>query len=482
MTTFARLAALSLLAASATPRLFSADSPVVIERAPDADESAAQAEAASLRRENEQLKTSLAAATAAKNLSEGSLQDATRELATLRVKVSQLEKPAADSAAQLAAEKKRADEATTRADSLAPAVEKLSQEKAALEAQLAPSRETDAKLADAQRRLTALQTENDVLKTAAASAPPPALTAKLAETEDKLSTTLRSFSQLQAENDRLKSAAADQSTLAADLEKARQEKAALETQVAAAPSDLGAKLADTQDKLSTTLHSFTQLQAENDRLKSVATDRDTLAAEVEKLRQENASLSARAAATPPPADAGPDLANRLADAESKLSTALRSYSLLQIENDRLKADAATAADSAQAAATKSAGASAAQISALRDELRQTQAQIDALASENAQLKTRLALAGPPPGTTLATPIRPGTARAATAAPAPVTENPSAAPATAPRTHVVVAGDNLARLARQYYGNANRWDEILRANRDVIKNENVLPLGATLQIP
>jgi nucleoid-associated protein YgaU len=47
---------------------------------------------------------------------------------------------------------------------------------------------------------------------------------------------------------------------------------------------------------------------------------------------------------------------------------------------------------------------------------------------------------------------------------------------------VVAGDSLAKISRTYYGTAARWDEILHANRDVIKNENVLPIGATLRIP
>jgi nucleoid-associated protein YgaU len=48
--------------------------------------------------------------------------------------------------------------------------------------------------------------------------------------------------------------------------------------------------------------------------------------------------------------------------------------------------------------------------------------------------------------------------------------------------VVTAGDSLTKISRTYYGTSNRWDEILNANRDVIRNENVLPLGVTLQIP
>jgi nucleoid-associated protein YgaU len=52
----------------------------------------------------------------------------------------------------------------------------------------------------------------------------------------------------------------------------------------------------------------------------------------------------------------------------------------------------------------------------------------------------------------------------------------------PRVHVVVVGDTLSSLAKKYYGNASRWTSILEANRDVIKNQNMLTVGATLRIP
>jgi len=229
--------------------------------------------------------------------------------------------------------------------------------------------------------------------------------------------------------------------------------------------DLTTKLADTENKLATALRSYEQLQQENEQLKgATATDR----AELEKLRQEK---SAAAAA---PTD--------LADAQNKLATALRSYSLLEAENDRIKADDAKAIFEAQTSAAKTSAEAATQIAGLRDDLRQTQAQAAALVAENSQLKTHLALAGPPPGTTLAAPSRPGTP-AAEAAVQPETQSPKPETVAAPpRTHVVAAGDSLAKISRLYYGTTNRWDEILRANRDVIKNENILPLGATLRIP
>lgn len=240
---------------------------------------------------------------------------------------------------------------------------------------------------------------------------------------------------------------------------------------------------DANNKLEAALRSYTLLQTENDQLKSQQKQAN---AEIDKLRHDKAELEARLAAPAAPPAGTNDLAAQLAETTDKLNTVLRSYSLLQTETDELKASAAKSVADTQAAANKSASESAMQISSLYDQLRQTQARAAALAAENSQLRTKLALQGPPPGSALGTPARPGTPAAVAAAtpaaqPAPVPQaNPAVAPA--PRQHVVVEGDTLAKIARQYYGDANRWDEILEANRDVIKNENVLPVGATLRIP
>ncbi|HYP18292.1 MAG TPA: LysM peptidoglycan-binding domain-containing protein, partial [Opitutus sp.] len=174
-----------------------------------------------------------------------------------------------------------------------------------------------------------------------------------------------------------------------------------------------------------------------------------------------------------------DLAQKLADTEDRLSTALRSFSLLQAENERLKADTTRALETVQATAAKSSSDSAAQMAALFDELRQTKAQLTSLVAENSQLRTRLAIAGPPPGSLLASPSRPGAAVAPATVPVDVPSSP--APAAA-RTHVVALGDTLGKISRQYYGTPARWEEILRANRDLVANENALPVGITLRIP
>jgi nucleoid-associated protein YgaU len=51
-----------------------------------------------------------------------------------------------------------------------------------------------------------------------------------------------------------------------------------------------------------------------------------------------------------------------------------------------------------------------------------------------------------------------------------------------RTHRVVDGDTLAALAERYLGSAARADEIFQANRDVLQNPGLLPIGAELKLP
>lgn len=164
--------------------------------------------------------------------------------------------------------------------------------------------------------------------------------------------------------------------------------------------------------------------------------------------------------------------------EAKLAVVLRSYTLLQEENDRLKADqekyaTERAALEAQLGAAKNAMPLAAQAAGLREQLRQTQDQLAALSLENNQLKTRLATGAPAPGTSNLTPMNVPT----TLAPAAV---PPAPPA--PRTHVVVAGETLGKISKQYYGTTKRWPEILAANRDVLKDEKSVFVGLKLKIP
>ncbi len=52
----------------------------------------------------------------------------------------------------------------------------------------------------------------------------------------------------------------------------------------------------------------------------------------------------------------------------------------------------------------------------------------------------------------------------------------------PRTHVVVDGDTLTGLAARYLGSSDRYREIFDANRQLLSTPDLLPIGATLEIP
>jgi nucleoid-associated protein YgaU len=50
------------------------------------------------------------------------------------------------------------------------------------------------------------------------------------------------------------------------------------------------------------------------------------------------------------------------------------------------------------------------------------------------------------------------------------------------TYVVVAGDSLSKIAKRYYGDANEWNRIYEANREQIKNPDLIHPGQQLRIP
>jgi nucleoid-associated protein YgaU len=51
-----------------------------------------------------------------------------------------------------------------------------------------------------------------------------------------------------------------------------------------------------------------------------------------------------------------------------------------------------------------------------------------------------------------------------------------------RTHRIIDGDTLEGLAQRYLGSANRAGELFGANRDVLADPKLLPIGVELQIP
>ncbi|MCI0331598.1 MAG: LysM peptidoglycan-binding domain-containing protein [Planctomycetes bacterium] len=60
--------------------------------------------------------------------------------------------------------------------------------------------------------------------------------------------------------------------------------------------------------------------------------------------------------------------------------------------------------------------------------------------------------------------------------------PEPAEENGPRTHVVVDGDSLEKLAGRYLDDPRRGNEIYEANRELLASPDLLPIGAELVIP
>ena len=56
------------------------------------------------------------------------------------------------------------------------------------------------------------------------------------------------------------------------------------------------------------------------------------------------------------------------------------------------------------------------------------------------------------------------------------------PWDATQWHVVQKGDTLSKIAQQYYGDASLYPKICEANRDVLKDPNLIRIGQKLRIP
>jgi nucleoid-associated protein YgaU len=72
----------------------------------------------------------------------------------------------------------------------------------------------------------------------------------------------------------------------------------------------------------------------------------------------------------------------------------------------------------------------------------------------------------------------GNVRSGGSSTAPVT-----APAGGPTSYVVKSGDSLSKIARRIYGDAQQWQRIYEANRELIgKNPDLIHPGQNLVIP
>ena len=49
-------------------------------------------------------------------------------------------------------------------------------------------------------------------------------------------------------------------------------------------------------------------------------------------------------------------------------------------------------------------------------------------------------------------------------------------------HEVEAGESLSKIAVKYYGDASLYTKIFEANKDVLKDPNMIRVGQKLRIP
>jgi nucleoid-associated protein YgaU len=54
--------------------------------------------------------------------------------------------------------------------------------------------------------------------------------------------------------------------------------------------------------------------------------------------------------------------------------------------------------------------------------------------------------------------------------------------TTQRDYTIQAGDSLSKIAKKYYGNASDWQKIYQANKDKIKDPNMIYPGQKIVIP
>jgi nucleoid-associated protein YgaU len=59
---------------------------------------------------------------------------------------------------------------------------------------------------------------------------------------------------------------------------------------------------------------------------------------------------------------------------------------------------------------------------------------------------------------------------------------SGASSTATRIYTVVSGDSLSKIAKREYGDMQKWKQIYEANRDIIKDPNLIYPGQKLKLP
>jgi nucleoid-associated protein YgaU len=59
---------------------------------------------------------------------------------------------------------------------------------------------------------------------------------------------------------------------------------------------------------------------------------------------------------------------------------------------------------------------------------------------------------------------------------------STAPSSQQSTYTVKSGDSLSKIAKHVYGDADKWHAIYEANKDKIKNPDLIHPGEVLTLP
>ncbi len=213
-----------------------------------------------------------------------------------------------------------------------------------------------------------------------------------------------------------------------------------------------AKAGDTEEKLAAALRNFTQLQEENARLRT----------EVDSTRAENSTLTAQV---------------KTITAQNEQAQA----ALAQLNTELLAQKAARARAEQQADAAR---AQLATVVANRDAGRDPANRTLAAAREStADSTTALSVAAAPPLDQPPTAeLRTSPERLRAAAGKKAADTSAAAPADAPRIHVVQAGDTLEKLAQKYYGDPSKWNLIYFANNSQLSGGRPLKPGMELEIP
>lgn len=56
------------------------------------------------------------------------------------------------------------------------------------------------------------------------------------------------------------------------------------------------------------------------------------------------------------------------------------------------------------------------------------------------------------------------------------------PSASARDYTIKSGDSLSKIAKEFYGNAGDWQKIYQANKDTIKDPNLIYPGQKIKIP